>query len=177
MPVFQYSARDASGQLINETMAFRDEIALRHHLRKNSLFVLEIAERRKASIQIRKKVRLGDLIIMARQLRTMLNAGMPLVTGIEALGAQSSNPRLREILEEVGSAVSAGRKLASAFGDYPDVFPEPLVTWCQSGEDSGRLPDSLQEASRQLELQMEVRQTLISALIYPAFTLLATIGT
>src|SRR5258708_11966799 len=158
-------------------MAFRDELSLRHHLRKNNLFVLDIAEHRKTSIQFRKKVRLGDLIIMSRQLRTMLNAGMPLVTGLEALGGQWANPRLREILAEIGGAVSAGRSLASAFGDYPDVFPELLITLVQSGENSGRLPESLQEASRQLELTMEGRQKLISALIYPVFTLVATIGT
>src|SRR5207248_5276800 len=50
LPVFNYSARDATGQLISETMAFRDEMALRHHLRKNNLFVLEIAERRKTTL-------------------------------------------------------------------------------------------------------------------------------
>jgi type IV pilus assembly protein PilC len=61
--------------------------------------------------------------------------------------------------------------------DYPTVFPETLVTLVRAGEEGGRLPEALQEASRQLELQMEVRQKLISALMYPSFTLLATFGT
>jgi type IV pilus assembly protein PilC len=177
MPVYQYTARNEEGGLVSETIAFRDEIALRHHLRKNNLFVLQVAERRQARVMFRRKVRLGDLVIMTRQLRTMIQAGMPLVTGLEALAEQSTNPRLTEILVEVGRAVASGRSLASTLEDYPREFPELLVTLVRSGELGGRLPESLQEASRQLELQMEIRQKLISALRYPAFTLLATMGT
>jgi type IV pilus assembly protein PilC len=177
VPIFQYTARNDDGQLIREKQAFRDEISLRHHLRKNNLFVLEIAERRRARIRIDRSIRLGDLVIMTRQLRTMIQAGMPLVSGLEALADQSTNPRLGEVLTEVERAVSSGRSLASTLGDYPQVFPELLITLIQSGEISGRLPEALLEASRQLELQLEVRQKLITALMYPAFTLLATIAT
>lgn len=176
MPVFQFTARDSNGQLVSDRMAFRDEIALRHHLRTNDLFVLTIAERRVGGLHFNRKVGLGDLIIMARQLRTMVLAGMPLVTGIEALAEQSTNPRLAEIMKEIGRSVSSGRSMASSMGDYPNVFPEMLITLVHSGEISGRVPDTLHEASRQLELQMEIRQKLLSAMMYPAFTLLTTAG-
>lgn len=177
MPVFQYTARNGEGKLVTESLAFRDEHALRSHLRKNNLFVLEIAEQRRMNLGFRRKVKLPDLIIMTRQLRTMIRAGMPLVTGLEALSEQSNNPRLSETLVEISKAVSSGRSLAGTMTDYPTIFPELLVTLIQSGEDGGRLPEALQEASRQLELQMEVRQKILSALLYPAFTLIATGGT
>jgi type IV pilus assembly protein PilC len=176
MPIYEFTARDTQGQLVTDRMAFRDEIALRHHLRSNDLYVLEVAEKRRNQFKLRGGVRLGDLIIMSRQLRTMIMAGMPLVTGLEALVEQSTSPQLGEVMTEIARAVSAGRSLGSAMGDYPKIFPEMLVTLVHSGEVSGRLPDSLKEASRQLELQMEIRQKLISAMMYPAFTLLATVG-
>jgi type IV pilus assembly protein PilC len=177
LPVFQYTARNEEGRLIRETIAFHDELALRSHLRKNNLYVLEVAERRKARLKLNRGVRLGDLVIMTRQLRTMVKAGMPLVTGLEALADQTTNSRLNEVLTEVGRAVGNGRTLAAALEDYPNIFPEMLVTLVRAGEEGGRLPESLDEASRQLELQMEVRQKLISALMYPMFTLFATFGT
>jgi type IV pilus assembly protein PilC len=177
VPIYQYTARNDEGQLISERLAYRDETSLRHHLRKNNLFVLEVAERQQSRLQITRRVRLGDLVIMTRQLRTMIQAGMPLVSGLEALADQSTNPRLGEVLTAVARAVSSGRSLAATLGDYPQIFPELLVTLIQSGETSGRLPEALQEASRQLELQLEVRQKLITALMYPSFTLLATAGT
>lgn len=177
MPVYQYTARNEEGQLITETIAYRDENGLRHFLRRNNLFVLQVAERRQLKIGFRRRVRLGDLIIMTRQLRTMIQAGMPMVTGLEALAEQSANPYLAEVLSQVARSVASGRTLASSLADTPQVFPQLLITLVRSGEAAGRLPDALREASRQLELQMEIRQKVISALMYPAFTLLATIGT
>src|SRR5690242_12398355 len=117
MPVFQYTARNDEGQLINERVAFRDEIELRHYLRKNNLFVLEVAERRKSRVRFRRRVGLGDLIIMARQLRTMIMAGLPLVTGLEALAEQSPNPVLGELMAEVARSVSNGRSLSATMRD------------------------------------------------------------
>jgi type IV pilus assembly protein PilC len=178
MPVFQYRARDTAGQLVAETLAFNNEIALREHLRKNSLFVVEIVEQRRSAFQgMRRKVGLADLIIMTRQLRTMINAGMPLVTGLEALADQATNPYLTEILQQIGRAVGHGASLAATLDHYPKVFPALLVALVRSGEDGGRLPEALQEAGRQLELQMEIRQKVTSAMVYPVFTLVATIGT
>jgi len=177
VPIYQYTARDDEGQLITETIAYRDEIGLRHYLRKNNLYVLQVAERRRLRIAFRRRVRLGDLIIMTRQLRTMIQAGMPLVTGLEALAEQATNTYLAEILAQVARAVGSGRSLGNAMADYPTVFPELLTSLVRSGETAGRLPEALIEASRQLELLMEIRQKVISALMYPAFTICATIGT
>ena len=178
MPLYIYRARNEAGQLVAETVAFRDETSLRQHLRKNGLYVLDVAERRSGfRLNIAKKVRLGDLIVMCRQLRTMINTGMPLVSGLEALAEQSTNPKLSEVLTEVARSVSTGRTMAASLQDYPNIFPEMFVMLVKAGEEGGRLPETLLELSRQLELQMEIRQKLISALIYPAFTILATAGT
>ncbi len=178
MPLYIYRARNEAGQLVAESVAFRDEPALRQHLRKNGLFVLEVAERKSLfRFNIARKVRLGDLVIMCRQLRTMINTGMPLVSGIEALAEQSTNPRLAEVMAEVARSVSTGRTLAISLEDYPRVFPEMFIMLVRAGEEGGRLPETLQELSRQLELQMEIRQKLVTALIYPVFTLFATAGT
>ena len=66
MPIYEYKARNEEGQLVSERIAFRDEIALRQYLRKSNLFLLEVAEKHKIKLQIRRKVGLGDLIIMVR---------------------------------------------------------------------------------------------------------------
>lgn len=177
MPIYQYTARTEDGALVGDTIAFHGEKALRHHLRQNNLFVVDIAERRRASLKVTRGIGLGDLIIMTRQLRTMIQAGMPLVSGLEALAEQSINPNLTSVVGEIARAVTGGRSLSASMAEYPRVFPELLLTFIEAGEQSGRLPEALLEASSQLELQMEMRQKLISALVYPVFTLLATFGT
>jgi type IV pilus assembly protein PilC len=174
MPVFQYVARNEEGQTVSGKAASRDEVSLRSQLRKNNMFVVRVAEQRQTRFSHRPKVRLGDLIIMSRQLRNMALAGMPLVVGLDALAEQTMNPTLADILGATARAVSSGRALASALAERPDVFPEMLVTLIRSGEEAGRLPEALAEASRQMELQSQIRQKLISAMMYPTFVLFAT---
>ncbi|HOQ30386.1 MAG TPA: type II secretion system F family protein, partial [Armatimonadota bacterium] len=149
------------------------------YLRENDLFVLGISEVKRSVFRnpFQRGVGLQDLIIMTRQLRTMIHAGMPLYTGLETLAEQTPNPKLAEVLTEVARAVAHGVSISSAMAQYPRYFPPMLLTLIQAGEEGGRLPETLNEAARQLELLMEIRQKLISALVYPAFTFLATVGT
>ena len=179
MPVYQYRARDAQGQLVTEVLAYEDELSLRRYLRENDLFVLGISEVKRSVFRnpFQRGVGLQDLIIMTRQLRTMIHAGMPLYTGLETLAEQTPNPKLAEVLTEVARSVGHGVSISSAMAQYPRYFPPMLLTLIQAGEEGGRLPETLHEAARQLELLMEIRQKLISALVYPAFTFLATVGT
>ena len=103
MPVYQYRARDAQGQLVTEVLAYEDELSLRRYLRENDLFVLGISEVKRSVFRnpFQRGVGLQDLIIMTRQLRTMIHAGMPLYTGLETLAEQTPNPKLAEVLTEV----------------------------------------------------------------------------
>jgi type IV pilus assembly protein PilC len=175
MPVFSYRARDAQGQLIQESISFESEPSLREHLRARSLYVIDVREDRGG--RSRRRVRLGDLIITVRQLRTMLNAGLPLVQGLDALAEQSTDPTLREVLRQAARSVRHGSTIGDALAEHEWVFPPLLVALVRSGEVGGRLPEALKEAARQLELEMEVRQKVVNALAYPLFTLGATILT
>jgi type IV pilus assembly protein PilC len=178
MPTYEYVARTPSGQLVSEAIKFADELSLRRYLRSNDLFVVEVREITAARPGRRgRKIRLNDIILFTRHLRTMLLAGVPLLQGLETLGEQTESAGLAEVLAEVTRQVASGKTLGECMEQFPNVFPEILRTMTVAGQKSGRLPETLQEASRQLELQMEVRQKLISALMYPSFTLCAAVLT
>ena len=117
MPIFDYTARDLDGELVSDRIAFQDEPALRQFLRKSNLFVVNIAEHRSSKLRYDRKVGLGDLVVMCRQLRTMVLVGLPLVRGLEALGQQTVNLRLSRILKEIARSVTTGRTLASSLGE------------------------------------------------------------
>ncbi len=177
MPIFDYTARDIEGELVSDRVAFQDESALRSFLKKSNLFAVDVIEKRSSRLKFDRKIGLADLVVMCRQLRTMVMVGLPLVSGLEALSQQTVNLRLTRILKEVAHSVTTGRTLASTLGDYPNVFPDMMLSLVQAGEVSGRLPETLAECSRQMELQLEIRQKTMSALMYPCFTLLCTVGT
>lgn len=175
MPTFHYTARDSEGRLVRDTLVAGDALALRALLRASDLFLIKYVETRRRG-GARGRIKTQDLLIMTRQLRTMVQAGMPLVTSLETLSTQSNNLRLREVMAQVTRSVSGGRTLADSMEDRKGVFPEILLTLVRSGEEGGRLPESLREAAHQMELQLQLRQKVVNASIYPAFTLLATVG-
>ena len=175
MPLFDYRARDAQGQVIDATQMFDSEDSLREHLRANRLFVVDVRPTRRPGL--RRGVPVNDLIVFTRQLRMMTRAGMPLVLGLDALSKQSTHPMLRQVIGQVGRSVRNGASLSESMSYYPWVFPPMLVAFVRSGEEGGRLPETLHEAARQLEQQSEIRQKVVNAMAYPVFTLVATIGT
>ncbi|MFM7321642.1 MAG: type II secretion system F family protein [Armatimonadota bacterium] len=175
MPTFRYTARDSAGRLVQDTLVVNDPVSLRATLRASDLYLVKYAETRRRG-GARGRIKVQDMLVMTRQLRTMVQAGMPLVTGLETLSTQSNNLRLREVMAQVTRSVSGGRSLADSMEEQKGVFPEILLTLVRSGEEGGRLPESLREAAHQIDLQLQVRQKVVNASIYPVFTLVATFG-
>jgi len=175
VPTFRYTARDAMGRLVQDTLVVNDPVALRATLRASDLYLVKYVETRRRG-GARGRIKTQDILVMTRQLRTMVQAGMPLVTSLETLATQSNNLRLREVMASVARSVSGGRSLADSMEDQKKVFPEILLTLVRSGEEGGRLPESLKEAVHQIDLQLQVRQKIVNASIYPVFTLAATFG-
>jgi type IV pilus assembly protein PilC len=177
MPVFTYQARDPRGQLITETLTSDDELSLREQLRRSDLYVVDVkvVRTRKRRSVFGSGVSLMELAMMARQLRTVINAGVPLVSGLHALADQAPSPLLSEVLTEVARIVSQGVPVAEAMERFPKIFPPLLVSLVRTGEEGGRLPETLLEATRQFDQQIEIRQRMLNALVYPAFTLVVTV--
>lgn len=173
MARFWFSARDGDGRLIEDVLVARDVPEMRSRLRRDGLFLVSFGEdRAKRTGSGRAKV--PEILVLVRQLRTMIQAGMPLVAGLDMLSTQSPNPAVRSVVGEIARSVGNGRTLAESMADHPGFFPEILLTLVRSGEDGGRLPDSLGEAAHQIELSLQIRQKVVNASIYPLFTLGAT---
>jgi type IV pilus assembly protein PilC len=173
MPRYRYSARDSNGRLVEDILVVDSTSELRSRLRRDGLFLVSHRVERRSAVR-RGRVGIPEVLMLVRQLRTMVQAGMPLVSGLETLSEQLPNPVLRSAMAEISRGVSSGRTLADSMSDHRGVFPEILLTLVRSGEEGGRLPESLREAGRQIELSMAIRQKVVNASIYPLFTLGAT---
>ena len=175
MPRYRYSARDSTGRLVEDVVVVDNYPSLRSELRKDGLYLVSYIEERRGGVG-RGKVKTAEILVLARQLRTMVQAGMPLVSGLETLSEQLPGAVLRAVMADVARSVAGGKTLADALEQHRNVFPEILLTLVRSGEEGGRLPECLQEASKQIELSMQIRQKVVNASIYPIFTLVATFG-
>ena len=129
-----------------------------------------------AEIKIfRKKPKTKDIIVFCRQLYTMLNAGMPLISGLEVLEEQSENDILKETVGNVTDEVKKGKMLSATMKEYPKIFPSLLINMIQAGEMTGNLDDVLFKMSVHYEKEDKINKKIQRAMIYPI--VLAVIAT
>src|SRR5437016_4348217 len=128
MPSYSYVARDRAGKQMKGTLSGADERSVRDQLRRKDLFVTTIAEQRQGNTGsvsgTRKKVSLNDMVVMSRQLATLVRAGLPLIDCLYTLTNQTSNQSLRQALADVRTEVLAGSTFSDALGKHPKIFSE-----------------------------------------------------
>lgn len=116
----------------------------------------------------RKKIKLEELTVFTQQLAAMLEAGLPLVSALDALEEQTENPVFQIIIRNVKNEVSAGRTFSESCGDYPRAFPNLFVSMVQAGEASGSLAEILDKTATYFEETVKLMKQVKGALVYPA---------
>lgn len=120
---------------------------------------------------LRARVAPGSVALFARQLSTMMSAGLPLVRALRSISRDHSDRRLQQILEQVGDDVQKGESLATALGRHPAAFTPVFVSLVETGEVSGSLDEVLDQVAGYLERAELLRLRVEAALRYPTFIL------
>jgi general secretion pathway protein F len=105
---------------------------------------------------------------MTSELAVLLRAGLPLDKGLKVLIDMAVRPQMAQLLSDLLSAVKGGKALSQAMQPYDDVFGAFYLSMVRAGEASGNLADVLKHLVAYLEDAKENRETVVSALIYPA---------
>ena len=119
----------------------------------------------------RKKIKLTELTVFTQQLAAMLEAGLPLVSALEALEEQTESPVFQIIIGKVKNEVSAGRAFSDACSDYPKAFPNLFISMVEAGEASGGLAEILAKTSTYFEETVKLIRQVKSAMVYPAIVI------
>ncbi len=119
----------------------------------------------------RRSVQQGSVALFARQLATMMSAGLPLVRALRSIARDHSDRRLSRILGHVSDDVQKGESLATALGRHPEVFSDVLVSLVHTGEVSGSLDEVMLQTAGYLERAELLRLKVEAALRYPTFIL------
>jgi type IV pilus assembly protein PilC len=109
--------------------------------------------------------------IFTRQFSVMLDAGLPLVQCLEAIGESHGNLAFRNALEEIRIEVEGGSTLAGAMGKHPKVFDSLYTNMIAAGETGGILDTILQRLAMFIEKIVKLKRALRSAMIYPCIIL------
>ncbi len=113
----------------------------------------------------------GAVALFARQLATMMSAGLPLVRALRSISRDHHDHRLSRILDQVGNDVQKGESLAAALSRHPEAFGEVFVSLVQTGEVSGSLDEVLDQTAGYFERAELLRLKVEAALRYPLFIL------
>ena len=114
-----------------------------------------------------RRAKPSELILFTRQLETMLEAGLPLLSTLETLHDQATDPALKEAVDGVRADIEQGSTLTEAMSRRPHCFPPLYVGLIRAGEEGGLLTPMLDRVGTILEYQEETRQRIRSATFYP----------
>ncbi|MES2287704.1 MAG: type II secretion system F family protein, partial [Bacteroidota bacterium] len=116
-----------------------------------------------------------DQIIFFQNFASMSAAGLSLLSTLEVLSEQSTNPKIRKALSSVMFDVQNGQRLASAMRKFPKLFSAYLVENIHVGETTGQLTEILERIVLDLEKTNELRKKIISAIAYPVVVIIVMI--
>lgn len=178
MPIFQYKARDRQGGLLTGTIDTANREAAADHLGTLGYIPVRIEEKREGVLTedlfLRfQRVRPEDLIMFSRQLATLVNAGIPFLTCLDTLAAQTENKRLRGILIQVRKDVEGGSAFSDALARHPKVFSDLYIGMIRAGEAAGVLDEILNRLALLAEHEAETRARVKAAVRYPIIVVVA----
>lgn len=181
MPVFEYTALDARGKTTSGIIDADGLQAARQKLRSSGKFPVAIRETQEVHAKKARqafsfrawfsRVKPSQIAVTTRQLATLIGAGFPLVSALDALLPQTTSPALKRTLARVKDLVVEGNSFAHALAQFPGIFPPIYVNMVRAGETSGTLEIVLERLADITEKQQALSNRIQASLAYPVFML------
>jgi type IV pilus assembly protein PilC len=171
MAEFAYDAINAQGMLTSGVISAPDVSSAREQLQARGLLPSSLAEKAAAGEEtfgsMFKKIKPKSLQIFARQLATMIEAGVSVVAALVTLEEQTDDKYLKEVVAEVRADVESGMIFSRALARHPKVFDRLFVAMVAAGESSGTLDIVLDRVATQIEKATKLKRRVKGAMVYP----------
>jgi len=126
MPIYSWAGKNKKGRSLKGELEAADERIARIQLKKRSIEITKLKLKPKDIFEnvsfMQPKITKKDIVIFTRQFSTMIDAGLPLVQGLNILAEQMENKTFRGILKQITRDVEGGSTLADALGKHPKIF-------------------------------------------------------
>jgi type IV pilus assembly protein PilC len=165
--VFKWEGTDRKGSRIKGQTSGRSENEVKLALRKQGINPLRVRKEGGLFSARKKKITAQDIAIFARQMSTMMAAGLPLVQALDLVGQGHENPSMGELIMKVKAHVEAGNSFSAALGENPKYFDNLFVNLVDAGEKSGTLETLLDKIATYKEKTEAIKKKVKKALTYP----------
>ena len=182
MPKFSYTAVDARGKQANGFVEANDQNDAITQIRQLGFYPQRLDEAkeeaaaggsdsqpvaRKGGGRVKSKI----LTIFTRQLATLIEAGLPLMRGLNTLAKQERNPVMRTTMVQLATAVESGGTFSEALAQHPRIFDKLYINMVKAGELGGVLEIVLTRLAEFQEKSQKIKGKVLSAMVYPLVVL------
>lgn len=181
MAQFTYTGTTKEGERVSMTVSAPDKYAVYAIARESGHIVTKVSEAHGLSIQnflnMEKinyhlsRVKQDELVMMTRNLSSMLKAGLPLSRALSVIERQSRNPRMKGIMKSARDGINKGDPFNVVLKEFPKTFSPLYIAMVRAGEESGGLVTALQTISMQLERSSTLKKKIKGAMMYPSVVL------
>lgn len=177
MTLFHYKAVKKGGEPYEETFEATDRFAVYRKIKADGGTVINVTEVGKSKMisdfftNLFGKIKSQEKITFARNLGSMIEAGLSVTRALGVMEKQSKNPKLKKVLNTLIDDISKGKSLSETMKSLPDVFTPLFVSMVKAGEESGNLAGSLKVVALQMEKSYVLARKVRGALIYPTVVL------
>lgn len=180
MTHFVFKARKPNGEIYSAEKDATDRYELYKIMREHGEEVLEFKEKKRGqgwniNISVFGRVKMIEKINLARNLGSMLQAGLSLARALGVIEHQTKNPALKKVLNDIISEINKGTTFAEALAKHKKVFPQIFVAMVHAGEQSGTLAESLRVVATQMDSTYSLDRRIRGALMYPAVIVTAMV--
>ncbi len=168
---FLWIGTDRKGTRIKGRTDGPNEAMIKANLRKQGINPVNV--RKQTTLfglggKRKKKIASADIAIFARQVATMMSAGVPLVQSLDIIARGTDNPSLAELVTSIRNTIEGGTTLANALAQHPKYFDDLFVNLVDAGEKSGALEALLDKIATYKEKTEAIKAKVRKALFYPS---------
>ncbi len=174
MAIFSYRATTKEGVVVEGAIEAADEKAAVERLRNTGVIPFDITAPREGfmkRISLRKSK--GDILTFTTELSALLGAGLPLDRSLNIISEVSESKEMKGIVQSILKSIREGSSFSDALQKHPKVFPRIYVNMVRAGEAGGVLDIVLDKLNEFLESSKELKDHIISSMIYPALLIVA----
>src|SRR5689334_2881287 len=167
---FVWEGTDKKGKRIKGKMLAVSEAAVKADLRRQGVLAKSVRKEMQL-FKSGKKVDAADIALFARQLATMLQAGIPMVQCFDIIGNGHEKPSMQKLVLAIKADIESGTSLHEALGKHPLHFDDLFVNLVEAGEQAGALETLLDKIATYKEKTEALKKKVKKALFYPSAVL------
>ncbi|MBC7196516.1 MAG: type II secretion system F family protein [Deferribacterales bacterium] len=177
MGKYIYKGKDIQGNFVDGVIVAKNKAEVLANLKSRRITVDEVKyDWKNIEISFGERVTDEDIVIITRQLATMISAGLPLIKALDIIASQASKKKLRNIFNDIKNQIEQGLQFYRALQKYRNIFGDLYINMVQAGEAGGLLDNVLDRLAIYMEKAISLKRKVKAAMMYPSIVLIVAVA-